>query len=114
MDWNEQQAAFAGGKAAMMVQGLWSYLAAKGTNPALDCGFVPFPVSNDIGPEQFLRRRRLLLRHLRPVFAREQLAAKKFLNWLATLRNRHLARSTSSPCPSRAPTSPIWEPPSPT
>jgi len=42
--WNEQQAAFAQGKAAMMVQGLWSYGAAIGTNPALNCGFVPYPV----------------------------------------------------------------------
>ncbi len=44
--WNEQQAAFAQGKAAMMVQGLWSYGAAIATNPKLDCGFVPYPVFN--------------------------------------------------------------------
>ncbi len=42
--WNEQQAAFAQGKAAMMVQGLWSYGAAIGTNPKLNCGFIPYPV----------------------------------------------------------------------
>ena len=49
MNWNEQQAAFAGGKSAMMVQGLWSYGAAIGTNPKLDCGFIPFPVLNKRG-----------------------------------------------------------------
>jgi raffinose/stachyose/melibiose transport system substrate-binding protein len=46
-DWNEQQAAFAKGEAAMMVQGLWSYGAAISTNPKLKCGFIPFPCSNN-------------------------------------------------------------------
>jgi raffinose/stachyose/melibiose transport system substrate-binding protein len=36
MSWNEQQAAFANGQSAMMVQGLWSYGAAIGTNPKLN------------------------------------------------------------------------------
>jgi len=53
MSWNEQQAAFAGGKSAMMVQGLWSYGAAIGTNPSLDCGFVPFPVFNNAKMNKF-------------------------------------------------------------
>jgi raffinose/stachyose/melibiose transport system substrate-binding protein len=46
-DWNEQQAAFAKGEAAMMVQGLWSFGAAIATNPKLNCGFIPYPVFND-------------------------------------------------------------------
>ena len=52
-NWNEQQAAFAEGKAAMMVQGLWSYGAAIGTYPKLNCGFVPFPVFNDAKMNKF-------------------------------------------------------------
>jgi ABC-type glycerol-3-phosphate transport system substrate-binding protein len=42
MNWDEQQAAFATETAAMMVQGLWSYGAAIGTNPDLDCGIRSF------------------------------------------------------------------------
>jgi raffinose/stachyose/melibiose transport system substrate-binding protein len=45
--WDQQQAAFAKGEAAMMVQGLWSYGAAIGTNPKLDCGFIPYPIFNN-------------------------------------------------------------------
>jgi len=56
-NWNEQQAAFAEGKAAMMVQGLWSYGAAIGTNPKLNCGLVPFPVFNDAKLNKFYAER---------------------------------------------------------
>ena len=66
MDWNEQQAAFAGGKSAMMVQGLWSYGAAIGTNPNLNCGFVPFPVFNDAKMNKFYADVDSTLRDLLP------------------------------------------------
>lgn len=46
--WDQQVTAFAKGEAAMMVQGLWSYGAAIGANPALNCGFVPYPVFDDV------------------------------------------------------------------
>lgn len=84
MDWNEQQADFAGGKAAMMVQGLWSYLAAMGTNPALDCGFVPFPVSNDKALNKFYADVDSTFGISSQSSAEKQLAAKKFLNWLSS------------------------------
>ncbi|MGE5599011.1 MAG: ABC transporter substrate-binding protein [Bacteroidota bacterium] len=83
-DWNEQQAAFAGGKAPMMVQGLWSYGAAKGTNPDLNCGFIPFPCTDN--PKETK-----LFADVDSTFALsataspERLkAAKLFLDWLAT------------------------------
>jgi len=46
MDQNEQNAAFASGQAAMMVQGLWSYQSCLAINPNLNCGFTPFPVND--------------------------------------------------------------------
>ncbi len=84
MSWNEQQAAFAGGKAAMMVQGLWSYGAAIGTNPKLDCGFVPFPVFNDPKMNKFYADVDSTFGLSSQSSAEKQAAAKKFLAWLAT------------------------------
>ena len=37
----------------MMVQGLWSYQAAIGTNPKLECGFIPFPVTSRAADAKF-------------------------------------------------------------
>jgi raffinose/stachyose/melibiose transport system substrate-binding protein len=45
--WDQQVSAFVKGEAAMMVQGLWSYGAAIGADPNLNCGFVPYPVFDD-------------------------------------------------------------------
>jgi raffinose/stachyose/melibiose transport system substrate-binding protein len=84
MDWNEQQAAFAGGKSAMMVQGLWSYGAAIGTNPALDCGFVPFPVFNDAKMNKFYADVDSTFGISSQASPDKQAAAKKFLDWLST------------------------------
>ncbi|HBE78086.1 MAG TPA: hypothetical protein DDW65_09955, partial [Firmicutes bacterium] len=83
-DWNEQQASFAKGEAAMMVQGLWSYGAAIGTNPKLHCGFIPFPCTNDTKDTK-------LFADVDSTFAlsassspEKIKASKTFLEWLAT------------------------------
>lgn len=84
MDWDEQQAAFASGEAAMMVQGLWSYGAAIETNPKLNCGFIPFPCTNNAEDAK-------LFADVDSTFALSAIsspaktkAAKEFLNWLST------------------------------
>ena len=84
MSWDQQQAAFAGGKAAMMVQGLWSYGAAIGTNPKLDCGFIPFPVYNDAKMNKFYADVDSTFGLSSQASAEKQAAGKKFLEWLAT------------------------------
>jgi raffinose/stachyose/melibiose transport system substrate-binding protein len=84
MDWNEQQAAFAGGKSAMMVQGLWSYGAAIGTNANLNCGFIPFPVFNDAKMNKFYADVDSTFGISSQASPEKQAAAKKFLAWLAT------------------------------
>lgn len=82
--WNEQQAAFAQGKAAMMVQGLWSYGAAIGTNPSLNCGFIPYPVFDNAK----LNKMYADIDSCFGVSAQspkdKQAAALAFLEWLAT------------------------------
>ncbi|MDD3982163.1 MAG: extracellular solute-binding protein, partial [Spirochaetales bacterium] len=83
-NWNEQQAAFAEGKAAMMVQGLWSYGAAIGTNPKLDCGFVPFPIYNDAGMNKFYADVDSCFGVSAQSAPDKKAAALKFLEWLAT------------------------------
>ena len=84
MSWNEQQAAFAGGKSAMMVQGLWSYGAAIDTNPKLDCGFVPFPVFNDPKLNKFYADVDSCFGISAQAPPEIQKLTKKFLAWLAT------------------------------
>jgi raffinose/stachyose/melibiose transport system substrate-binding protein len=83
-DWDEQQASFAKGEAAMMVQGLWSYGAAIGTNPKLNCGFIPFPCTNNAKDTK-------LFADVDSTFAlsaasspEKTKAAKAFLEWLGT------------------------------
>ena len=83
-NWNEQQAAFAEGKAAMMVQGLWSYGAAIGTNPNLDCGFVPFPVFNDVKMNKFYADVDSCFGVSAQSAPDKRAAAVKFLEWMAT------------------------------
>lgn len=84
MSWDQQQAAFAGGKSAMMVQGLWSYGAAIGTNPQLNCGFIPFPVFNDAKMNKFYADVDSTFGLSSQASAEKQAAGKKFLEWLAT------------------------------
>jgi raffinose/stachyose/melibiose transport system substrate-binding protein len=84
MEWNEQQAAFADGKAAMMVQGLWSYGAAIATNPKLNCGFSPFPVYNDAGMNKFFADVDSCFGVSSQSPADKKAAALKFIEWVAT------------------------------
>lgn len=83
-DWNEQQAAFAEGKAAMMVQGLWSYGAAIGTNPALNCGFIPFPVFDDAKKNKIYADIDSCFGVSAQSSPEKKEAALAFLEWLAT------------------------------
>lgn len=84
MDWDQQQAAFANEKAAMMVQGLWSYGAAISTNPKLDCGFVPFPATNNKKDTKFYADVDSTFAISATASASKIAAAKKFLDWLST------------------------------
>ncbi|MBN1617513.1 MAG: extracellular solute-binding protein [Spirochaetales bacterium] len=82
--WNEQQAAFAQGKAAMMVQGLWSYGAAIATNPKLDCGFIPYPVFNKASDNKMYADIDSCFGVSAQSSKEKQQAALAFLEWLAT------------------------------
>ena len=82
MNWDEQQAAFAQETAAMMVQGLWSYGAAIGTNPALNCGFIPFPWSNDADDNKFFADVDSTFTVSAQSSPEEQEATLLFVNWL--------------------------------
>jgi raffinose/stachyose/melibiose transport system substrate-binding protein len=84
MDWNEQQAAFAAEKAAMMVQGLWSYGAAIGANPKLDCGFIPFPCTDKVKDTKLFADVDSTFAVAASSSPERQKAAKEFLEWLAT------------------------------
>lgn len=84
MDWDQQQADFANGKAAMMVQGLWSYGAAIGTNPKLNCGFIPFPVFNDAKMNKFYADVDSCFGVSSQSSPEKRAAALKFLEWLST------------------------------
>ncbi|HEX2955061.1 MAG TPA: extracellular solute-binding protein [Bacillota bacterium] len=83
-DWNEQQAAFAGGKAAMMVQGLWSYGAAISTNPHLRCGFIPFPCTNSVKNTKLFADVDSTFALSATASPEKLKAAKAFINWLST------------------------------
>lgn len=84
MAWNEQVASFADGRAAMMVQGLWSYGAAIGANPKINCGFVPFPVFNDAKKNVFYADVDSCFGVSAQSSPEKKAAALKFLEWLAT------------------------------
>jgi raffinose/stachyose/melibiose transport system substrate-binding protein len=84
MAYSEQASAFAAGKEAMMVQGLWSYGAAIDANPKLNCGFIPFPVSNTASLNKFYADVDSTFALSSQSTAAKQAAAQKFLAWLAT------------------------------
>jgi len=82
-DWNEQVAQFANEEAAMMVQGLWSYGAAIGANPKLDCGFIAFPVNDKSNPKLFADVDSTFA--INKAAAPDKIkAAKKFFDWLSS------------------------------
>ncbi|ULQ60831.1 extracellular solute-binding protein [Brucepastera parasyntrophica] len=82
--WNEQVAAFSEGKAAMMVQGLWSYGAAISANPDLNCGFIPYPVFNDASLNKIYADIDSCFGVSAQSPKAKQEAAIAFLNWLST------------------------------
>jgi raffinose/stachyose/melibiose transport system substrate-binding protein len=83
MDWNEQQAAYIKGDAAMMVQGLWALPNAK-DNPTLDSGFVPFPWSNKAADNRFFADVDSTFAVSAQSSPEKQAAALKFINWLSS------------------------------
>ena len=83
MDWNEQQAAYIKGDAAMMVQGLWALPNAK-DNPTLDSGFVPFPWSNRASDNRFFADVDSTFTVSAQSTPEKQAAALKFINWLSS------------------------------
>jgi raffinose/stachyose/melibiose transport system substrate-binding protein len=84
MAYSEQASAFAAGKDAMMVQGLWSYGAAIDANPKLNAGFIPFPVSNTASVNKFYADVDSTFGISSQASAEKQAAARKFIEWLAT------------------------------
>ena len=84
MGGGEQQQSFAKGEAAMMVQGLWSYVDAQKLNPTLDAGFIPFPVYNDAAMNTFYADVDSTFGVSSQSSPEKQAAALAFINWLAT------------------------------
>jgi raffinose/stachyose/melibiose transport system substrate-binding protein len=81
MSWDQQQAAYIKGEAAMMVQGLWSLPNAK-DNPTLNSGFVPFPWSNKAAENRFFADVDSTFTLSSQSSPEKQAAALKFINWL--------------------------------
>lgn len=83
MNWNEQQAAYIQGKAAMMVQGLWALPNAK-DYPKLNSGFIPFPWSNKAADNKFFADTDSTFAVSAQSTPEKQAAAFKFINWLSS------------------------------
>ncbi len=81
MSWDQQQAAYIKGQAAMMVQGLWALPNAK-DNPTLNSGFIPFPWSNKSAANRFFADVDSTFTVSAQSSPEEQAAALKFINWL--------------------------------
>lgn len=86
MSWDQQQNAFVSGKAAMMVQGLWS-LPGKAD---FDIGFVPFPVSNSAAKNKFYADVDSCFGVSSQSSPEKRAAALKFLNWLSSTKAKKL------------------------
>lgn len=84
MGGNEQQQSFAKGEAAMMVQGLWSYIDAKKFNADLNAGFIPFPVYSDESKNKFYADVDSTFGISSQSSLEKQEAAVRFLNWLSS------------------------------
>ncbi|MCX7025773.1 MAG: extracellular solute-binding protein [Spirochaetes bacterium] len=83
MAWDQQQAAYIKGEAAMMVQGLWALPNAK-DNPTLKSGFIPFPWSNKAAENRFFADVDSTFTVSAQSSPAKQAAALKFINWLAS------------------------------
>jgi raffinose/stachyose/melibiose transport system substrate-binding protein len=81
MAWDQQQAAYIKGQAAMMVQGLWALPNAK-DNPSLNSGFIPFPWSNKAADNKFFADVDSTFAVSAQSSPEKQAAALKFINWL--------------------------------
>lgn len=84
MDGAAQQRAFANGEAAMVEQGLWTYVDAKKLNPILDAGFIPFPIFDDPDRNMFYADVDSTFVVSSQVSDEERAAAITFLNWLSS------------------------------
>lgn len=84
MGGNEQQQSFAKGEAAMMVQGLWSYIDALKFNKDLNAGFIPFPVFDEPAKNKFYADVDSTFGVSSQSSPEEQAEAVKFLNWLSS------------------------------
>ena len=80
----EQQQAFASGKAAMMVQGLWAYVDAMKLNPNLNAGFIPFPIYNDSKMNVFYADVDSAFSVSSQSSKEKYAAAMRFMDWLAS------------------------------
>jgi raffinose/stachyose/melibiose transport system substrate-binding protein len=83
MSWDQQQAAYIKGEAAMMVQGLWALPNAK-DHPELKSGFIPFPWSNKASENRFFADVDSTFAVSAQSSPEKQAAALKFINWLAS------------------------------
>jgi raffinose/stachyose/melibiose transport system substrate-binding protein len=83
MSWDQQQAAYIKGEAAMMVQGLWALPNAK-DNPTLNSGFIPFPWSNKAAENRFFADVDSTFTVSSQSSPVKQAAALKFVNWLSS------------------------------
>jgi len=81
MAWDQQQAAYIKGEAAMMVQGLWALPNAK-DHPELKSGFIPFPWSNKASENRFFADVDSTFAVSAQSSPEKQAAALKFINWL--------------------------------
>ncbi len=86
MAWDQQQNAFVSGKAAMMVQGLWS-LPAK---TSFKVGFIPFPVSNTAANNKFYADVDSCFGISSQASPEKRQAALDFLNWLSSAEAQKL------------------------
>jgi raffinose/stachyose/melibiose transport system substrate-binding protein len=86
MAWDQQQNAFVSGKAAMIVQGLWSLPA----NADFNIGFIPFPVSNTAANNKFYADVDSCFGVSAQASPEKRQAALDFLNWLSTAEAQKL------------------------
>ncbi|MFD7525074.1 extracellular solute-binding protein [Paenibacillus chitinolyticus] len=82
-DYNTQVTEFATGKAAMTQQGNWTQVQISKTNPNINIGFLPMPISDDAAANDKLLvgvPNNWVINKNSP----NKDEAKKFLNWLVT------------------------------